>query len=152
MSKTNFYNILVNLTSTNAALDLCNDFFQSKSNRLYFINAHCYNIACKNPSYKKALNNAELVMNDGIGVKIAFKLKKTTVPENMNGTDFIPKLIERCAILNKKVYLLGAKEGIAKKAKKNLINKIDNVQIVGCHSGYIGKDELTSVIDEINML
>ena len=61
---------------------------------MFFINAHCFNIAQKNIEYKDALNKADLLLNDGIGIKLGAKLAGIRLKENMNGTDFVPKILE----------------------------------------------------------
>ena len=120
---------------------------------IYFLNAHCYNIAQKNKQYKDSLNQADLLLNDGIGVKIASKLAGINFQSNMNGTDLIPFLLEETAKLPFKVYLIGAKEGYAEDAKSRLLSEHQDLNIIGCNSGYF-KDRADEerVIAEINRL
>ena len=57
-----------------------------------FANAHTLNIAAENSDFRIALQHA-IVLNDGVGVDIASRiLYGSPFPENLNGTDFDPKL------------------------------------------------------------
>lgn len=148
--KETFSNISFDNIDTPEVLKITSQYFQGNKNHLlFFVNAHCYNIAQKNKEYLSALNAADLTLNDGIGIKIACKIFGVTVKENMNGTDLIPKILEQSAQLKKRVFLLGSKPGIAAKAKKNLEEKINGINIVGIQHGFF-KDNVQEVIDQIN--
>lgn len=152
--KYNFFNVDINLINTPKALDFCNTALQNASECkiIYFLNAHCFNIAQKNPDYLEALNSADLLLNDGIGIKIGTKILKLPHKENMNGTDFIPKVIELCLDKNRPIFLLGAKEGISDSAAETLREKYPKINIVGNRSGYFTADDEIQMIEEINAL
>lgn len=150
MAKTTYYNIQFDNADTADALAICNDLAEGESNNLvFFINAHCFNIAQKNKSYKKALNEADLLLNDGIGFKLGALFKGICIRENMNGTDFIPKLLSLAKDQNKNVYLLGGEEGIARQAGKKLEHRFRGISIVGTRSGYFNFDEDEEIVSDI---
>jgi exopolysaccharide biosynthesis WecB/TagA/CpsF family protein len=62
---------------------------------LSFINAHGANLIWENDNFSQAIHASDLLLRDGIGMKILMKLAKREPGRNMNGTDFIPLLIER---------------------------------------------------------
>ena len=70
-----------------------------------FINAHCLNISCKDPEYKKILQENDHVFPDGSGVNLACKILGTPVKDNVNGTDMLPLLCEK-ALIDKKIIFL----------------------------------------------
>lgn len=83
--------------------------------RLAFLNAHCVNLVRANPDYRKALA-ACLVLPDGIGVDIAARLLYgARFRENLNGTDFVPRLL---SALDRplRVALIGGAPGVAERA------------------------------------
>ncbi|MCV5063019.1 hypothetical protein OFM35_31580, partial [Escherichia coli] len=41
--------------------------------KVFFLNAHCFNVAQTDSMYKENLNSADVVLNDGIGIDIAAK-------------------------------------------------------------------------------
>jgi N-acetylglucosaminyldiphosphoundecaprenol N-acetyl-beta-D-mannosaminyltransferase len=153
-TKYNFFNVDINLIETAEALKFCNSVLQEgKENKMiFFLNAHCFNIAQKNSDYLEAINNADLLLNDGIGIKIGTKILKLPHKENMNGTDFIPKVIELCIDKKRPIFLLGAKEGISDTAAETLKAKYPDINIVGNRSGYFTKDEEDDMINEIDAL
>lgn len=154
VKKYKFFNIDINFINTGEALEWCNSVLQQANSckTIYFLNAHCFNIAQRNREYLKALNNSDLLLNDGIGIKIGSKILKLPHQENMNGTDFIPKVIELCLDKKRPIYLLGAKEGISNIASESLKTRYPDINIVGSRSGYFSNDEESNMIQEINDL
>ncbi|MEF2552359.1 WecB/TagA/CpsF family glycosyltransferase [Aurantimonas sp. A2-1-M11] len=83
--------------------------------RLAFLNAHCVNLVRRNASYRQALQEC-LVLPDGIGVDLAAQLLYgARFRENLNGTDFVPRLL---AALERpcRVALIGGAPGVAERA------------------------------------
>ncbi len=150
MKKTKYYNLLFDNLNTSETLQECEGFLKKEhTNLIFFINAHCFNIAQNNDSYKKALNNADVLLNDGIGFKLGAKFAGITIEENMNGTDFIPKLLTLARDLNKNVYLLGGEEGIAARAREKLESRIPGISIVGTRNGYFDFDHDDEIVADI---
>ena len=141
----------MDLLTTDTALELCRQYLDEQTHRsLFFLNAHCFNISLKNCDYLDALNNTDLLLNDGIGIKIASRMTGSAVRENMNGTDFIPKLLGLAADQKHKVFLLGGKKGIAETAEANIRKHTPHIDIVGTASGYFDHDEEQNLIQAIN--
>ena len=110
MEKSPFYNIKLNIASESLVLDTFTNLLEvSYGQTLYFLNAHCFNVAQKNVAYKVALENSNWVLNDGIGINLAGKVAGIIFPDNLNGTDLIPKIIELGYGQNKSFYFLGTK-------------------------------------------
>ncbi len=83
--------------------------------RIAFFNAHAANLAASDPAYKEKLRRF-LVLPDGIGVDLGAKLiSGQAFKANLNGTDFVPLLLQRCR-LPLKVALFGSAPGVADKA------------------------------------
>ena len=83
-----------------------------------------------------AVNGADLVLPDGIGVVYGAKILHTPIKERVPGIEFGTAMIERCAALGKSVYLLGAKPGVADQAAENLKKRFPGLVIAGTHDGY----------------
>lgn len=150
MDKVPYYNVLLDLLDTEETLTKCRTYFKSQTNNLiFFINAHCFNIAQQNSTYKAALNDAGILLNDGIGIKLGALLTGIRIKENMNGTDFVPKLLALARDEQMNVYLLGGEEGVAAKAGQNLKKRINGISIVGTRSGYFNFDHDTEILDDI---
>jgi len=151
MNQVEFYHISLNNIDTKECLELCNSYFNSKeTSTIFFINAHCFNISLTDNEYKNALLKSNLVLNDGIGIKIAARLKHIRLKENMNGTDLIPKVIEYAVYRNKGINLLGAKPDIITTAADNLKKKHPKINLTGYSSGYYDRSDELNLIEEIN--
>ncbi|MFW6219019.1 MAG: WecB/TagA/CpsF family glycosyltransferase [Bacteroidota bacterium] len=146
---TTLYNVRLNILNTGETIERCNLFLNGEKTRtLFFINAHCFNTAQKNDEYREALNGADLVLNDGIGISIASKIAGVKVKENMNGTDFIPKLLGLANEKKMGVYFLGGEPGIARIAAKRIQRSIPGIKISGYNHGYNTNN--VDVINKIN--
>ena len=87
-----------------------------------------------------AVNGADLVLPDGIGVIYGAKMLKTPLRERVPGIEFGTAMIESCAKSGKSVYLLGAKPGVAEQAAENLKERFAGLMIAGTHDGYFKDD------------
>ncbi len=117
---------------------------------VFFLNAHCANIRARNHTYRAALARADMILPDGIGVEVAAKLQGVQLAENLNGTDFVPKLLKRAACLGQSVYLLGGRPGTAQAAAARLQHMFPDLAVAGTRDGYAGAARVDEAIDDIN--
>lgn len=96
-----------------------------------------------------AVNGADLVLPDGIGVVYGAKILKTPLRGRVPGIEFGTAMLEHCARTGKKVYLLGAKPGIAERAAEKLCAKHEGLLIAGTHDGYFTDAQSDEVAAEI---
>src|SRR5690606_427316 len=117
---------------------------QLKANRacmLFFANTN-FIVKCQNLREQITEANS-IVVNDGIGVDVAgWVIHQCSLPENLNGTDFIPQFL--AVVKNDtRVFLFGGKPGIAARAANALYVK--GINVVGTADGYGGRDAKTVV-------
>jgi len=111
-----------------------------KVSQVITINPEMFKEKEQNPDFRKIIEEAEMIIPDGIGIKIALKLKGqdcTRIP----GIDFAKKLLEECAAKNLPVAIIGSKEEIITKAVENLKNEIDGLNIAYFHNGYFNENK-----------
>ena len=150
MERINILNVKFDNVTMAEAINKCADFLKTdKVNAIVTPNPEIVMQARKDSIYQKILNNSELVIPDGIGVVIGSKILKTPLKERVAGYDLICNLLNEQSIDNKKIYILGAKPGVAEKAKKNIEIKY-NAKVVGLHDGYFKEDDEESIIKDIN--
>lgn len=101
--------------------------------------------------YKQALDSANMVIADGIGVVIASKILNNPLPERVAGYDLMLKLLEVANNESYKVYLLGAEETVLAKTVSNIEKQYENVQIVGHHHGFFDSNN-TEIPNQIKDL
>lgn len=118
--------------------------------RVFFMNAHCCNVRLRNADYAQAVARADVLLPDGIGVKLAAKMTGQTLTANLNGTDLVPALLSKAARLGKSVYLFGSTPGTADAAAANLILTIPGLRIAGTSNGYSDAVDADAVIADIN--
>ena len=96
-----------------------------------------------------AVNGADLVLPDGIGVIYGAKLLGTPLKSRVPGIEFGTAMIEYCAQTEKKAFFLGAKPGVAEQAAENLCKRLPGLVVAGTHDGYFTDDESNAVAAEI---
>jgi N-acetylglucosaminyldiphosphoundecaprenol N-acetyl-beta-D-mannosaminyltransferase len=108
----------------------------------------------ESPTFREIYKDADLVLTDGMPLIWISKLFKKPIREKISGSDFFPKVCELASKKGYKVFLLGAAEGIAKKAAEKLCTKYKNLNIVGTYSPSYGfekkEDEIDKIIRVIN--
>lgn len=122
----------------------------NKPHTYYFVNAHSINSCCKHSGLSDVLRRADRLFADGLGMRIAAKRSGTELIDNVNGTDLLPVLCQKAAVAGKRLFLFGAKPGIADKAAKNLQKQFKHLQIAGTHHGFVGPDDMPALINKIN--
>lgn len=122
----------------------------SMMRRVFFVNADCLNVAYRDRDYHYLLHDADLVLPDGSGVRLALKSLGTNMLDNLNGTDLYPKLCEAAAEQGLSIYLLGGHPGIAERTAGNTMSAVAGLNIVGWHDGYFLDDQSDQVVDAIN--
>jgi beta-1,4-glucosyltransferase len=114
---------------------------------LFFANTN-FVVKCQDIQ-KEIITSNCIITNDGIGLDIAsLLLHKKKFPENLAGTDFVPPFLNSIS-KKARVYLLGAKPGIAERAAKNMSENLD-INVVGARDGYAQMQDMDAVIADIN--
>lgn len=90
---------------------------------------------------KNIINQASLIIPDGIGIVYAAKILKQRLSGKVAGIDFAASLMSTMAKEGKSVYLFGAKPGIAEKAAENLQKTYPGLVLQGYRDGYFKTDE-----------
>jgi len=131
------------------ALQTLLNFLQTSKNHLIVTpNPEMVMLAQRNPAFLKILQNADLILADGIGILIAAKLRKIPLPARVPGCDITLELLQSAK--NATCYLLGAAPGIAEKARQNLLSQ--GINAIGAHDGYFNEETEKTILEEINNL
>lgn len=89
---------------------------------------------------RAAVNGADLVLPDGIGVIKGAAMLGTPLKEKTPGIEFAGYLLEKMAGEGKSLYLLGAKPGVAETAGKKLTETYPGLRLAGTQDGYFKED------------
>lgn len=121
-----------------------------KSQKCFIVTANpeIISFANSNASYKEAIDAADYIIPDGIGIILASRILGKPLNQRLTGFDFSELLLN---LANKKrysIYFLGAKEEIIPLTVKNIERKFPNITIAGYHHGFFRSDD-ESIIREI---
>jgi len=103
--------------------------------------------AKRDEEFRCLLNGADLAVADGIGVIYAAKILGRPLKEKVTGIGLAAGLCERMAKKGMKLFLLGAKPGVAEEAGEKLRARYPGLTICGVHDGYFTDD--TPVVEQI---
>ena len=103
-------------------------------------NAEIVQQAKGDEEFSKLIAGADLVIPDGVGVIYASKILGRPLKGRVPGCDFAAGLMERMAKTGGKLFLLGAKPGVAEEAAQKLTEKYPGLTICGTHDGYFKED------------
>lgn len=113
-----------------------------------FANAHALNVASADQTAREELGKL-LIFNDGIGVALASRiLYRWHFPDNLNGTDFVPTYLDATR-RSFRIFLLGARPGVAERAARALVPPGSRHRVVGVHHGYFNHDRDGEIADRI---
>ena len=100
------------------------------------------------PTAMQAVQGADLVLPDGIGVIYGAKILGTPLRAKLPGIDFASALMAQMGQEGKSVFLLGAKPGVADAAAEKMRERFPGLVIAGTNDGYFQDDD--PVVEKIN--
>ncbi len=152
MEKINILGTKFNNVTTKEAVLFSIDKIKSRE-RMYVVtpNAEISYEALHDSNLQNILNNADLVLADGIGVVLASKILKTPLKQKVAGVEYAEMLVSEMAKEQMSLYILGGKPGVAELALENLMKKYKGLIKAGAADGYF-KDasEAVSKINKAN--
>lgn len=94
----------------------------------------------KDPEFLRVLNGADLVLPDGIGVVYSAKILGTPLKARLPGIEFGEAMLDALNEMGGRLFLLGAKPGVAEEAGRRILESHPNIVLCGTQDGYF-KDE-----------
>ena len=116
-----------------------------------YVNAHTLELTARDAGYRRIVQEAAIVLNDGIGVSLAARVVGGggVFRRILNGTDVTPLILNLAAEQGWRVFLLGAAPCVAVRAAAELVEKIPTLIIGGTHAGFFSSTEVDDVIQSI---
>lgn len=135
------------------AINKCKEFLNGDNGNLIVTpNPEIVMKANEDSEFMEIINNASLVIPDGIGIIKAGNILGTPLKERVAGYDLICNLLEEGKDGSISFYFLGSKPGIAEIAKEKMELKYPGIKILGTHDGYFKSEEEGTIINEIKSL
>jgi exopolysaccharide biosynthesis WecB/TagA/CpsF family protein len=133
--------VTVDKLTREQALEQIGTWTDGRPRMLAYVNAHTLNLTVRNHELREVLNRGDLVMNDGLGLSLAARMRGERFPENLNGSDFTIWLLQLAASRDWGVFLFGGRPGVAEAAASRLAERIDGLRIVGTCHGFTGEND-----------
>lgn len=124
---------------------------QALCEQIITVNPEFVMAAQHNSDFRIAINQAALILPDGIGVVWAARFMGRPVPGRITGTDTLPALAQRCAAASYRLYLLGAAPGVAEAAGARLQQLAPGLEIAGTYAGSPAPGEEDAIIERIRV-
>jgi N-acetylglucosaminyldiphosphoundecaprenol N-acetyl-beta-D-mannosaminyltransferase len=110
------------------------------------------NVAFTDREYNKILNLSDIVYADGMSVVWASLFLGRPLPERVNVFDFSEKIFKKITEKDIKLYFLGGREAVVRRAVENLRKEFFSINVLGFRNGYFTDLEGKEIIKEINAL
>ncbi len=104
------------------------------------INPEMVNYAFKNPEFSNLLKDADILLPDGIGIKVAAGILGHKI-NRIPGIDFAYKLLLDCEKSSIPVALIGTNEEILTKTIENIKKNMPDLKIVYTRNGFFENEE-----------
>jgi N-acetylglucosaminyldiphosphoundecaprenol N-acetyl-beta-D-mannosaminyltransferase len=108
-------------------------------------NPEIVEIAHEDKDLRTILNQADLVVPDGIGIVIASRILGRSLPERVAGIDLALRLLEVGGQKGWRVYLLGTDDDTVAEAAGALTRDFPGLLVAGYHHGYFSPGEAYAV-------
>lgn len=150
LTKKHLFSIPIASVTLRELPNILQDLINKKGQKtVFYINAHCINLAQNDEQYKTILQKADLVYSGGIGPIWASKILGKPLKDRTPTPDFIDSVFSLCQKNEWTIYLLGSEENVVKHTAHILSQKYPKI-IVGLHNGYFSAKEEKKLITEIN--
>ena len=140
---------LQNTTLALAADELLRAAALRQRRNVYFVNAHCVNVAASDAVYDGILRAADLLYADGIGMRIAARVAGKTLRDNVNGTDLFPLLCAGAAQAGLELAFIGGKPGVAQACARNMIAAHPGLKVVHVQDGYFPASQADAILEAL---
>ena len=95
----------------------------------------------KDPAFLEVLNGADLVLPDGVGVVYSAKILGRPLKGRVPGIEFAEDMLSCLNRMGGRLYLLGAKPGVAEEAGRRILERHPNIVLCGAHDGYFKESD-----------
>jgi N-acetylglucosaminyldiphosphoundecaprenol N-acetyl-beta-D-mannosaminyltransferase len=114
--------------------ELESSILQNRKTFCVTLNLDMLRLSQQHADFASIIKEADLVFADGMPLVWLSRFSKTPLPERVAGCDVGYDLCRLSHEKGYKVFFLGAAEGVAEKAKANLLKRYPKLQVVGTHS------------------
>jgi N-acetylglucosaminyldiphosphoundecaprenol N-acetyl-beta-D-mannosaminyltransferase len=118
----------------------------SRAKLLFFVHAHALNLARFNREFAKVLAEADALLPDGIGIRMAASLLGVAMRHNVNGTDLFPVLCRKAAQEGIPIAMIGGKPGVAAACAAQMQAQIPGLEVPIISPGYFADEAAANAV------
>lgn len=120
-----------------------------KKMRIVTINPEMVLRAKKEEEFRTLLRSGTVNTPDGVGVRIAIRIKYGKRLESVTGAALTHRLLEVSRERNIRIYMIGGAKDVIEKTRANIEKRPDRPLVVGYHHGYIRGMDMEALAAEI---
>ncbi len=116
-----------------------------RARMVHFVHPHALNLATLDRGLRDQLGAADLVLPDGVGLRVAARILGVRLRHNVNGTDLLPRLCRAAAAAGTPLALIGAAPGVAERCATNLRAMTPGLEIPLVSDGFLDAPRIDAV-------
>lgn len=132
------------------AADLVQAAARGERRNVFFVNAHCANVAYRDAAYDALLRAEPVLFADGVGMRIASRIAQRPLTHNVNGTDLFDELCLAAAEAGVSIALLGAEPGTTARCVEVLAERYPTLQVAWHAHGYLDPAAERDALEALN--
>ena len=155
--RTRILNVPVDMVNAGEALGIFQELMKNGECSLIVTpNSEIIVNAAKDPELKSIIEQADLVIPDGIGLVYASRIMGVPLRERVTGIDFLDAILGYLEETGESIFFLGSKPGdgetrsVAELATEKMQEKYKNLKIAGTHHGYFKEPDEPAIVKAIN--
>lgn len=155
--RTRILNVPVDMVDSREAMDIFTELMKTSDCSLIVTpNSEIIVNASREPELKTIIENADLIIPDGIGLVYASRIMGVPLSERVTGIDFLEGILGYLEETGQSIFFLGSKpgdaenRGIAELAAERMKEKFPHLKVAGTHHGYFKEIDEENIVKEIN--
>jgi N-acetylglucosaminyldiphosphoundecaprenol N-acetyl-beta-D-mannosaminyltransferase len=134
-----------NVTADEAVARILARTNEARARMVHFVHPHALNLATLDDALRLQLAQADLVLADGVGLRVAARILGLGLHHNVNGTDLLPRLCGAIAAERTPLVLIGAAPGVAERCAANLRAATPGLEIPLVSDGFLDPARVDSL-------
>lgn len=123
----------------------------NRSRTVFFAHAHALTLARRDRALARRFGDADVVLPDGIGIRVAAAIQGVTMRANVNGTDLFPLLCDRAAREGVPIVLVGGAPGVSAECARRMAERHGARFEIATH-GFLNEDDTRRLVASIAAL
>jgi N-acetylglucosaminyldiphosphoundecaprenol N-acetyl-beta-D-mannosaminyltransferase len=138
-----------NVTYEEALMRMEEFIADGRPHQVVTVNSEFIMAAREDPHFARILNDSHLALPDGQGLLWAARMLGTPLKERVAGVDTLIRMAAVAAKKGYRVYFLGAAEGVADAAARELSRRHPRLEVVGTYTGSPALEEEDEILNII---